>query len=362
MDVSFYVNLIREDRDELVATEIWPSGYCNQHCVFCSSKTFGLNDKRILEVDVLKKLIQDLSLAGNKLVRFSGGGEPFTLKGMGSLTELVAYKGMCSLFITNGSLLNTKEIDALAKFSSVARVSFNGGNRKDYLAVHGTDHFDVVVDNMHRLSARRVFENRESELLLGTTFVVTPKNFKHISEAASTVRGCGFDFMLIRGLNPIRHRFTGSDYDILNEELQKSHALKGGNFFVSGSITKLDGSREKKKPHPRCYVSNFRLFVDSSGDTYPCFSAIMHRQKTFGSIYQNTPKGIWGNSDHVKSKKELNDGLLHRFCTNFCDHVEFNAFVSWVKEQLNQNAQSKFRRIPKTWAIKFFDSTHEEIF
>lgn len=362
IDVSFYVNLIRKSSDELVATEIWPSGFCNHHCIFCSSDIFRLNNKCILEINTLKKLILDLSLMGNKLVRFSGGGEPFLLNYFQNIIELIAEKGMHSLFVTNGSLFNAEIINMLAKFSSVVRISFNGGNEIDYLAVHRMDHFHKVINNMHKLSAKRTAENRKSELLLGATFIVTPQNFRQISNATSIVKDCGFDFFLIRGLNSVRYRFTDSDYDTLYNELRKSHEFKSNDFFVSGSITKLDGSRGKKKIYQNCHVCNFRLFVNSDGGVYSCFSAIMHKQKSLGNIYQIPITKIWGNSNHAKLKEELNNGLFPEFCGKFCDHIEFNAFIDWTKKQLNQSKQAKFRRIPRSWAEEFMDDKYKNLF
>ncbi|MFH1325878.1 MAG: radical SAM protein [Candidatus Falkowbacteria bacterium] len=362
VDMAFYVNLIRKNCDELVATEIWPSSFCNHHCIFCSSDIFGQNNKYMLEINTLKKLILDLSSMGNKVVRFSGGGEPFLLNNLDSIIELITEKGMHSLFITNSSLLKATAINMLAKFSSVVRISFNGGTEEDYSVVYRMDHFQKVINNMQKLSSERIAENREDELLLGATFVVTPQNFKHISNATSIVKDCGFDFILIRGLNPIRSRFIGSDYDILRIQLQKSHEFKSGDFYVGGSITKLDGSRGKKKIYKNCHTCNFRSFINSDGNVYPCFSAIMHKQNFFGNIYKTPITKIWENLKHVELKNELNNGSIPEFCNKFCDHVEFNAFIDWVKTQLDENKQTKFRRIPRGWAEEFIDDKYKNSF
>lgn len=362
VDVCYYVDLIKRTEDSLVATEIWPSGFCNHHCVFCSSDIFEPNSRGMLEANTLKRLISDLSALGNKLVRISGGGEPFMCSGLGSVIELVAEKNMHSLFITNGSLLNDKMINLLAQFASVVRVSLNGGNAKDYFRVHRADHFDRVVNKMQKLASRRAQERREDSLLLGVTFVITPQNFRHVSDAVAIVKSCGFDFIFIRGANPIRHRFIGPDRDLLYEQLQKSHEFKDSNFFVSGSITKLDGARGKKPLHPRCYVSNYRFFINSDGNVFSCFSAIMHKHEPYGNIYQDSIKNIWGNTHHLRTRMRLLKGEFPGFCNRFCDHVEFNACVDWINEKIQKDKNVKFHRITRSWANEFVSEEYKSWF
>jgi hypothetical protein len=88
----------------------------------------------------------------------------------------------------------------------------------------------------------------------------------------------------------------------------------------------------------------------------------MHKEKILGNIYQIPIAKIWENLEHVKLKKELNIGLFPKFCNNFCDHVEFNAFIDWIKKQLNQNRQAKFRRIPRSWAKEFMNDKYKSAF
>lgn len=359
LDVSYYIELIKKGENALVSTEIWPSGYCNHHCIFCSSDIFGLKDKSMLNERTLKELISDLAILGNKIVRFSGGGEPFLIKGMENIIELIAKRNMLSSFITNGSVLQESTLNMVTEYASVFRVSFNAGNENDYLLVHRADNFNKVICNMQNIASERVKKKRENSLLLGATFVVTPQNFRSVNNAARIVKNCGFDFFFIRGLNPIRYRFTGADRDTLYDQIRKSHALKDARFFISGSIEKLDGARGKKKLCPTCYATNYRTYIDYNGDVFPCFSGIMHKGRSYGNIYETSIRKIWQGEQHLQLRNDLEKGFLPNFCNRFCSYVEFNTFVKWIKEKVSSNKEVKFKRIPRSWADEFISEEYK---
>lgn len=350
LDVRHYTDTIKQTDNALISVEIWPCGYCNQHCTFCSFESFAHKSRSALDCQHLLKIIDELADLGNKVVRLSGGGEPLLFKGMHRVLERIAEKGMQSLVITNGSMLDKTLIESLVRYASVVRFSLNAGTAHDYQLVHRTDQFKIVIENMQKLAIKRQTEKREQELLIGTTFVVTPQNFRNLSDAARNAKDSGLDFLIIRGINPVRTCFMDADRSVLYQQLQMAHALKDTRFFVSGSITRLDGLRGKKQLSSTCHVCDYRLFIDSEGKVYPCFSAIMHGTALIGDTHQYGMAKIWHGRARANVRQQLLKDELLPFCQRFCDHVEFNAFVKWVKDLSIQDKDVKFRRVPRIWA------------
>jgi MoaA/NifB/PqqE/SkfB family radical SAM enzyme len=128
---------------------------CNQRCEFCG--IHGSHAKRKMKSAVMatedaKKLLDEASRLGigRKEVGFYMVGEAFLHK---DLAEVVAYAkklGFKYTFLTsNGSLATPDKMKAIldAGIDSL-RFSVNAADRETYKAVHGTDHFDTVCDNI----------------------------------------------------------------------------------------------------------------------------------------------------------------------------------------------------------------------
>ena len=77
LDVSLYVNALRESKNGLLAIELWPSSKCNHKCTFCSSKQFRSLLDNIWTKERIIRFVNEASDMGVPLIRFSGGLEPF---------------------------------------------------------------------------------------------------------------------------------------------------------------------------------------------------------------------------------------------------------------------------------------------
>jgi len=350
VDPSHYVGLLRRGNiAELTSVEIWPNNYCNQSCKFCNSDVYGLKGHQSLPFDVLSKLISDLADLDNKVVRFSGGGEPHLYEKMAEIIELIAVRNMASFFITNGSVLSEELVRSLASFANLVRFSFNGGNQADYLEAHGRDHFHEAIRNMQRMVSERKKRDRENSLLLGATFILTPQNFTHLSDAVGIVRDCGFNYMLIRPRSPFPAHLADEAYDVLKEQLMLGQSLASENFYVGGKLRKLDGAKPQGKLCRACYVTNFRAYVAADGNVFSCFDGICNRRNSFGNVKEKSFKDIWGGEDHLALRKRLGQGDFFDFCHSHCGNTDFNRSIDEIKEEIELDPDVRFRKIPYDW-------------
>ena len=353
LDASFYVDLIRNDERRLVSMEIWPVARCNQKCVFCSSDIYSLKSNQEINFDALCRLINDIADMGNIMVRFSGGGEPFLFKRMPEVIKLIANRNMLSYFITNGSVLSDELIEIIVSVAKGIRISFNGGSKEDYIAIHGCDHFSTVTNNMKKLANMRKINNREDTLSLGVTHIITPQNFHHVSEAVKIVKDSGFDFVLLRGRNPVKHLFQGRDRDILGNQLEICQSLRDDRFFVNGLLANLDGTKPKKKLRSACYATHYRTYVNYDGNVFSCFNSVCARKNAFGNIINKSIKNIWENELHLGIRSRLEQGNYFDYCQGHCGYTDFNKGLEAIYNEIIKNPQVKFQKIPSDWAEKY---------
>jgi len=356
-----YINLLRQGEKALLSSEIWPTSRCNHHCTFCSSFLYGLKGNIDLNWLVMERLINDIADMGNMVVRFSGGGEPTLYKELDKAIKLVARRNMLSCLITNGSALSRNLIDLLAEHSSLLRFSFNGGDAETYHCVHGVDDFEKVVRAMSLAVKERNRKGRRNELLLGTTFIITRDNLRTISKAARLVKDRGLDFILFRGHNPVKQLLQGEDGDILRQEISASHELRDKDFFVSGRIERLDGTKSGKLLLPKCYATHFRTYVDFRGQVSSCFSAICAGCHTCGNVNETSIKDIWGKGQHLKTRKQLEKGRHLGYCRDLryhCGYGDFNKNMLEIERATTANPRMLFKKKASDWAEKFMPATN----
>lgn len=353
LDPSYYVDLMRRGAKKLTSVEIWPNNYCNQKCSFCNSDLFKLKGSEALPFDVLARLINDLADLGNTSVRFSGGGEPHIYERMAEIIELIAKRGMKSFFITNGSTLSEELIDSLAGYSSLVRFSFNGGNREDYQAAHGRDHFHQTIENMKKIAGRRKEKGRESSLILGATFILTPQNYMRVSDAVKIVKDCGFNYFLIRPRSPFPTHLAGEAFDIFKDQLVQGRALRAENFYVGGKLRKLDGTKPKGDLCRACYVTYFRAYVTADGNVSTCFDGICNKRNVLGNLLETNFKEIWEGKTHLELRQGLEQGKFFDFCHQHCGNADFNRSIDQIKQAIEIDPDVKFRKMPYDWTKEF---------
>lgn len=352
LDVLSFTENIRSGERKLMSAEIWPVGYCNNRCNFCSSDIYKIKSKSSLNVEKLKAVTDELCKVGVGLIRFSGGGEPFLLKDFYKIVEYVGKKKLNGLYITNGIELCDRDIKALARNANLVRISLNAATEMTYKTISGTDSFKKIIDNIKKLQKERSSADREKQLIIGLNFIVTNDNYREISLAAKLAYKMRLDFIIFRGLNPAICRFDKKSLEIIKEQCQKAQSYTDNDLIVKCVYEKVTWVEGKKVLYEKCFASDFRVFIDSKGDVYPCCSAIQSQENNYGNIQSKSFFDIWKSQKTISFRKKLNDGKHFDYCSNFCDRVEFNEFVDWTKNELRNNQNIKFKKIENKFTNK----------
>lgn len=133
---------------------------CNFKCIYCSKDGEGIySERKNLSNDEMVDMIERLTWIGVSSVRFTGG-EPFLRKDFLTLAEAVLkLKGIKNIsVVTNGSLLNDRIIDYIAKekiFSNVT-ISLDTLQCEKFERITSVNAGMTVIENIKKLSSKGV--------------------------------------------------------------------------------------------------------------------------------------------------------------------------------------------------------------
>lgn len=151
------------------------SNICNHTCAFCPMSKMTRKRKQ-LSSELLDKVLKEAHELGTREVGLFSGAEPFASPNLEHYIKHCKDIGYSYVYIsTNGSIPTKERLkNALDAGLDSIKFSVNGGDRESYLAVHGKDHFEKVLDNIRFTSAYRA--EKKLPLALAITFVDCPKN------------------------------------------------------------------------------------------------------------------------------------------------------------------------------------------
>ena len=132
---------------------------CNFKCVYCAHSSYSVPDKRMLSLDTYIKALEGLKKFNQKLksITFVGMGEAMLNK---DLPEMVKHSKLFServTLVTNGSLLNKKNIDALINSGiDIIRISLQGLTAEEYKKISNFNiNYDRFIENLTYLYSNK---------------------------------------------------------------------------------------------------------------------------------------------------------------------------------------------------------------
>ncbi len=129
---------------------------CNHTCRFCAYRLMT-RPKAIMDFERYSRILADAYVAGARQVGLYAGAEPFTVKRLDRYVAKVKQIGYEYIYCTtNGSLATPGLLKSVidAGLDSI-KFSVNGGDRETYSRIHGRDHFDRVIENIHFVAEYR---------------------------------------------------------------------------------------------------------------------------------------------------------------------------------------------------------------
>ena len=181
---------------------------CNLKCIMCSVRkgNYEISEK------VLAFLKEQIPYLERILWQ---GGEVFLYKNFCELLDLAGRHNVVQGFITNGLLLDDKNIDLILKYNISLSVSIDAVTKEIYEKIRFGGKFESLIKVLEKLNKKRK-ENKQFSYVMAT--VIMNDNYKQVEQMVNFALKYGFKeiwFQLVRG-NPQMSLNKDQEYEFFN--------------------------------------------------------------------------------------------------------------------------------------------------
>lgn len=244
----------------------WISNACNsscRHCPFNLRKELRKMEKNtFMPWGIFKKIVDDLCVENGRLIRLTGSGEPFLHSDLIRFVTYAKERGVKTGLITNGSLFDDYNIDALLKArADIIEISIDAADKDVYSQIRRGLDFDAVHDNIVKLVRRRDQLNSGSSVIVS---VIDQPDILKDPEAA------------------VRYWEKIADKVLLRKWIT-------WNVLDTSNFTRpfLDPARRVPCPWPFD-----RMHITSDGDVVFCADDLK-REHVIGNVMEKTLSELW---------------------------------------------------------------------
>lgn len=229
---------------------------CNLHCVYCYASSRVESGNRLTLNDYIRVLDEVAKMTDEMRITFTGG-EPL----MSELTFPVAHyaksKGFETYLLSNGTLINKKNIKPLLECFDHFKISMDGSRKEIHEYFRGKGTFEPTV------AAVKLLQSLGADVAV--PMVVTKRNISDIP-AMSDKWGRMVTFQPLFRLGNAEEAtdlsITGTEY----YEALKSEGRINPYADIAGIIKAHAANRTIFK----CAMGDGEISISCSGDVYPC--------------------------------------------------------------------------------------------
>ena len=315
-----------------------PMNLCNHNCWYCAYRTdnVALGDQMDEKDQIPKKKMIELAHEfveiGVKAVTFSGGGEPLLYKPLPEIIDILAGGGIRIASLTNGSNLKGKVADAFAKHGTWVRISIDAWDDDSYVKSRGAkeNDFSKLLENI------KAFTDRDTQCVLGVSFIVGKDNYKHIAEICTILKECGVDHVKVSGA-VVSNDAAGNNYyhSLIKKEVAKqiseAKMIENESFKILNHYHDLEDRFEKK--YHTCPFLQFLTVVGADQYVYTCQDKAYTESGKMGSIAHRSFKEFWFSEGNQKFFREFDPALkCDHHCVSHSKNLAIHEYLSIDKE------------------------------
>ena len=309
--------LRRSEQPVPVHVELIISDFCNHDCKFCAYRMQGYtsnelfqsehgttrkarNPRRYIDQAKCREILGDCSEMGVKAVQFTGGGEPTIHPNFCEVVSYAQSLGLETSLVTNGNMLTDSKQRHLIKGMEWVRVSIDASTEDHYRAERGVGSgaWRRLEEGVKLLTREVAQECRD--LVIGAGFVVTPRNWIQVEDAARLYKSWGFQnirFGLMFSPNGLKP-FESCINQIVSLVARTESSLGDESFQVINRIA--DKAAELSQGPPdfeKCGYMHFTTYIGGDQNVYVCCVNSYNKRGSIGSIQNQTFKQLWESDE-----------------------------------------------------------------
>lgn len=272
--------------------EIVVTNRCNLKCRHCCADAFDAYGEDKLSFEDIKKMIDAAERMKLKSIVITGG-EPMIRKDFFDIADYLKenFSGHCNL-MTNGLLINEKNVDRLLSCFSAFNISLDGYDEETCSKLRGPGAFDRVIKAIELLKSHGLPAERIAVSMVETVYTYKETHkFIELNEKMGTKP-------IIREFTPIGRGEQTKDEFAVNEgkiptveEMMKEISRKQRE---EGFKADTEKENSEKLSCRSCAAGEQSFVVNYDGRIYPC-------------VLLDDPKYSFGNAAEIG---ELDDFLL----------------------------------------------------
>ena len=314
-----------------VSCEIDPSNLCNHNCIWCMYYEFKDTKRLMLSEKIMFDLINELTEGGVKSVTFTGGGEPLTnpgtMKAMWRANELGLEVGL----VTNGGLLTPEICETIIETCKFVRISLDAAKTETHNCVHrpkdlSKDNFGEIIKHIKILANLRNKTN--SDLTIGVAFLVHPKNYTEIYDAANIAKKCGADYIQIRPVFVQGRDMLINVQGLVKELMARAMELTNDRFQVFPILHRFDEMAKVERTFTQCLGHALLGVVGADANMYLCCQLRGESEFSFGSLKQESFFEIWRG----KKRQEVIKRIDLERCPP-CRYTKYNELLDYLSDE-----------------------------
>lgn len=316
---------------------IKPTNLCNHNCYYCHYKNPYLtldeyNPKDMISREKMLEIVSNMASMGVKAVTFSGGGEPLVYPYIEETMEKILDSQIELSIITNGSLLQGKKAELLAK-SKWVRISIDSMNPINYARIRGLEE-DALLSVLRNIEEFAKIKDNQCEL--GINFVIGKENYKEITQVAEIMKRLGANHVKFA---PLFSNETEEYHKDIKEEViatlnETANRLNDETFKIIDLYTSdFDNYEVFKRTYSRCPIKEFVCIIAANSKVYYCHDKAYLSDGCVCDLASQSFAEGW-NSEEVTKKFREFDAM--ETCRQHCVYDSRNVLInSYLDMDLN---------------------------
>lgn len=331
--------LLNGKRCSPVYIRIKPTNRCNHNCSYCHYKNAYLDLDDFNPMDEIPKskmieTIDSMKNLGTKAITFSGGGEPLLYPYIEEAMERILGAGIDLSAITNGSRLNGRRAELLAKGKWV-RISIESIDDEQYCSIRGIKEgsFERLRDNIADFARAK-----DDTCELGVNVVVNERNAYEVMEMARLMKGLGVNHVKFSPMitNDTDEYHKGFRDDVTAQLASAQDELGDDSFRVIDLYTgDFEDSVIFERQYSRCPMKEFICVIAANEKVYFCQDKAYLNDGEVGSIAAQSFEELWLSEETTKRFRDFD---ARKICKQHCVHDGRNELLNSFLEMDRNHA------------------------
>lgn len=298
---------------------------CNLHCPHCNAKK-KLEDKDIMSLDLINKIVDLFKFWGVKTTCVGGGGESSLNPNLRYLFENINKNGTKIGMVTNA--VNINFLKDAAIYCDWIGVSMDCSCEETFIKMKGINRFNTVINNIKSLVNIGIPE-------ITYKYLLHPDNINDIYDAVKLAKDLGCVSIHIRPggyawfEKPEDNKFIFTKKDIektiLNIDRARSD-FEDSSFKVFGITHKFSNDWKPKHNFSKCYAVGTNCVIYPNGEIGLCCDRRGDSNLTLGNI--DNIKEVWGSKKHLDMIESINVNKCPRCTYSHINEIFENVIVT----------------------------------